>query len=62
MNTSVPSITQPRMKFQTMKPTVMYGRNAGSSAPSSTEYSKPSASAVVPIEIVIHSGPMTDRR
>jgi hypothetical protein len=27
MKVSVPSVTQPRMKFQTMKPTVRYGRN-----------------------------------
>jgi hypothetical protein len=50
------------MKFHTMKPTVMYGRKYSRSWPSSCEYSRPRPMAVMAIDSVIHSGPMTDRR
>ena len=50
------------MKYQIMKPTVTYGMNVAIGWPNSWEYSPPSAAAVTPMLIVIHSGPITERR
>ena len=62
MKTVAPSLMQPAMKFQTMKPTVRYGRCCSSGIWNSMEYRMPSAMAVTAMLRVIHSGPITDRR
>ena len=62
MKVSVPSSTQALMKYQIMKPTVTYGMNVPIGWPNSCEYSPPSAAAVTAMLMVIHSGPITERR
>ena len=62
MKTSEPSLMQPEMKPQRIRPTVTCGRNSANGIWKRIEYNSPSAVAMTPVAMVIHSGPSVERR
>ena len=61
-NTSAPSRIDALIRFQMISPSVTYGRCSASGRWNSVEYSAPSATAMVPVAMVIQMGPSTERR